>query len=187
MADGADDFTHDVGSDPQQALLNFDDEVRKLLRWIYQEHCVRSKGMLLGTLRKLLHLMPLLVPELRNTAGPTPVHIYAAGQRIAREEWGSVSFEHHNPVTGSWVTSNGHSSYRTASREERDPVGAEVPLANPYPAAQSYVDWKSTQPLFIEGGDPFDYTSGRTSMVYRYPKLSFNGELAMVVLVPVFS
>jgi hypothetical protein len=37
-----------------------------------------------------------------------------------------------------------------------------VPLANPYPAAQSYVDWKSTQPLFIEGGDPFDYTSGRT-------------------------
>jgi hypothetical protein len=68
-----------------------------------------------------------------------------------------------------------------------DPVGAEVPLANPYPAAQSYVDWKSTQPLFIEGGDPFDYTSGRTSMVYRYPKLSFNGELAMVVLVPVFS
>jgi YD repeat-containing protein len=90
------------------------------------------------------------------------VYIYAAGQRIAREEWGSVSFEHHNPVTGSWVTSIGHSSYRTTTREERDPVGAEVPLANPYPAAQSYVDWKSTQPLFIEGGDPFDYTSGRT-------------------------
>ena len=49
------------------------------------------------------------------------VHIYAGGQRIAREVDGSVSFEHHNPVTGSWVISNGHSSYRTTTREERDP------------------------------------------------------------------
>lgn len=26
----------------------------------------------------------------------------------------------------------------------------------------SYVDWKFSQPLFIEGGDPYDYSSGRT-------------------------
>ena len=89
------------------------------------------------------------------------VHIYAGGRRIAREVLGSVTFEHHNPVMGSWVTSHGHSSYRTTGREERDPRGAEMPLSDPYAAAQSYVDWKFTQPLFMEGGDPFDYRSGR--------------------------
>jgi YD repeat-containing protein len=89
------------------------------------------------------------------------VHIYAGGQRIAREYWGSVTFEHHNPVNGSRVTSHGHSSYRTTGREERDPRGAETPLSNPFAGGtQNYVDWKFSQPLFIEGGDPFDYTSG---------------------------
>ncbi len=67
------------------------------------------------------------------------VHIYANGQRIARDDGDSVNFEHHNPVTGSWVTSNGHPSYRITLREERDPFGAEMPLSNPYSYAQSYV------------------------------------------------
>jgi hypothetical protein len=89
------------------------------------------------------------------------IYIYAAGQRIARDVWDNVTFEHHNPATGSWVTSHGHSSYRTTAREERDPLGAETPLSNPYAYANSYVDWKFSQPLFIEGGDPFDYSTGR--------------------------
>ena len=89
------------------------------------------------------------------------IHVYAAGQRIAREFIGNVTFEHQNPMTGGWVTSHGHSSYRTTAREERDPRGAETPLSNPYGQAGSYVDWRFSQPLFIEGGDPFDYTSGR--------------------------
>ena len=33
-----------------------------------------------------------------------------------------------------------------------------MPLSNPF--AQNYVDWKFGEPLFIEGGDPFDYSSG---------------------------
>ena len=89
------------------------------------------------------------------------IHIYAGGQRIAREFLGNVTFEHHNPMTGSWVTSHGHSSYRTTNREERDPRGAETPLSNPYGSAENYVDWRFGQPLFVEGGDPFDYHSGR--------------------------
>ena len=89
------------------------------------------------------------------------IYIYAGGQRIARDVWDNVTFEHHNPVTDSWVTSQGHSSYRTTTREERDPRGAETPLSNPYAFAQNYVDWRYGQPLFIEGGDPFDYSSGR--------------------------
>jgi YD repeat-containing protein len=101
------------------------------------------------------------VVEFGGEALGDTIHIYASGQRIARELWGSVNFEHHNPVTGSWVTSHGHSSFRTTGREERDPRGAEAPLANPYAFAQSYVDWKFGEQLFIEGGNPFDYSSGR--------------------------
>jgi hypothetical protein len=91
------------------------------------------------------------------------LHIYAAGQRIAREFLGNVTFEHQNPTTGSLVTSHGHSTYRTTGREERAPGGAEMPLSNPYAYAQSYVDWKFSSPLFIEGADPFDFSGGCTS------------------------
>ena len=69
--------------------------------------------------------------------------------------------EHHNPVTGSWVKSHGHASYRTTQREERDPLGAELPLSNPYPQ-QGYMANKWGELLFIEGSDPFDYSSGLT-------------------------
>ena len=48
-------------------------------------------------------------------------------------------------------------------REERDSRGAEVPLSNPYASAQNYVELKFSEPLFIEGGDPFDYSGGCTS------------------------
>lgn len=90
------------------------------------------------------------------------VNIYAGGQRIARQIWDSVIFEHHNPVTGSWVTSLGHSSYRTTNREERDIRGGEVPTSNPYAWAEGYSDWKFGSPIYIDGGDPFDYSSGRS-------------------------
>jgi YD repeat-containing protein len=88
--------------------------------------------------------------------------IYAGGERIAKEEQGSVDFEDHNPATGSWVTTNGHPSYRVATREERDPVDAEIPVSNPFPLTPDYVSNKWGEPLFIEGGDPFDYVSGIT-------------------------
>ncbi|HEX6042837.1 MAG TPA: hypothetical protein VFZ22_00005, partial [Pyrinomonadaceae bacterium] len=94
--------------------------------------------------------------------GGNIIYIYANGERIAREFWGDVTFEHHNPVTGSWLTSHGHSSYRTTAREERDPRGAETPLSNPFAYANSYVEWKFSSPLFIEGGDPFDFSAGLT-------------------------
>ncbi|HEU4507508.1 MAG TPA: hypothetical protein VFR78_04665, partial [Pyrinomonadaceae bacterium] len=95
--------------------------------------------------------------------GPSnTIHVYADGQRIARDVWGDVTFEHHNPVTGNWVTSHGYSSSRLTRRQERDPRGAELPLANPYGDGMTYVGMKFAQPLFIEGGDPFDYSTGRT-------------------------
>ena len=97
-----------------------------------------------------------------NSFGIDTVNVYAAGQRIARDVRDNILFEHHNPVTGSWATSLGHSSYRTTNREEHDSFGAEIPTSNPYAYAQGYVDMKFGEPLFIEGSDPFDYRTGRT-------------------------
>ena len=103
------------------------------------------------------------VVELNGPGSIDTVNVYAGGQRIARDIWANIIFEHRNPVTGSWVTSLGHSSYRTTNREERDPFGAELPTSNPFAWAESYPDLKFGQPLFIEGGDPFDYGAGCTS------------------------
>jgi hypothetical protein len=101
------------------------------------------------------------IVELNGSEVSDTVNIYAGRQRIARDESGSVVFEHRNPVTGSWAVSLGHSSYRTTRREERDPRGAELPTSNPYAYAWGYVGMKFGEPLFIEGGDPFDFASGR--------------------------
>lgn len=103
-----------------------------------------------------------LRPDGQGGAIKKTLWVYAGGQRIAVEENGSVNFEHHNPATGSWVTTLGHPSDRTATREERDPVGAETPTSNPYPLTPNYVENKWGEPLFIDGGDPFDYSSGQT-------------------------
>jgi hypothetical protein len=100
------------------------------------------------------------VVELNGPGSMDTVNIYAGGQRIAREMWGNISFEHTNPVTGSRVTSAGHSSFRATDRNERDAFGAEIPNSNPYPSAQSYSDYNFGEQLYIEGGDPFDYSTG---------------------------
>jgi YD repeat-containing protein len=97
-----------------------------------------------------------------NGSGPfDTVNIYAGGQRIAREMWDNIGFEHMNPVTGTRVTSTGYSGSRATSRQERDSFGAEIPYSNPYPSQYSYVDYKFGEQMYIEGGDPFDYSTGR--------------------------
>ena len=83
-------------------------------------------------------------------------NVYAAGQRVARQEGGVNTYEHHNPVTGGWLST---ASDRLESREERDPLGAELPLNSPDPSV-TYVQMKAPQPLYIEGSDPFDRNSG---------------------------
>ncbi|HKG60835.1 MAG TPA: DUF4214 domain-containing protein [Pyrinomonadaceae bacterium] len=101
------------------------------------------------------------VVELNGPIANDIVNIYAGGQRIARDQSENINFEHTNPVTGSRVTSAGHSTYRWTTRQERDSFGAEIPDSNPYPAAQSYFDYNFGKQLYLEGGDPFDYSTGR--------------------------
>ena len=90
------------------------------------------------------------------------VYIYAGGERIAKETNDSVNFEHHNPGSDGWIVTNGNSSHRGAWREERDPFGAELPMSDPFASEFSYPLQKWSEPLFLEGGDPFDYRGGMT-------------------------
>ncbi len=100
------------------------------------------------------------IVEFNGAAGLDVLNIYAGGQRIARDT-GGVMFEQTNPVTGTRVISHGHSGNRATNKEERDSFGAEIPNSNPYPSSQSYVDYKFGEQMYIEGGDPFDYSTGR--------------------------
>jgi YD repeat-containing protein len=101
------------------------------------------------------------VVELNSPTASDIVNVYAGGQRIARDQSENVTFEHTNPITGSRVTSAGYSTYRWTTRQERDSFGAEIPTSNPYPTAQSYFDYNFGKQLYLEGGDPFDYSTGR--------------------------
>ena len=89
------------------------------------------------------------VVELNGPTASDVVNVYAGGQRIARDEWDNISFEHTNPMTGSGVTSAGYSTYRWTARQERDSFGAEIPTSNPYPAASSYGDYKFGEQFYI--------------------------------------
>jgi YD repeat-containing protein len=100
------------------------------------------------------------VVELDQYGNPT-VWVYAGGQRIATTTAvgnANTTFEHHNPVTSSWVTTHGHSGNRTAYAQERDPMNAEIPPMNPGNSNFAAQNWH--QPLFIEGGDPSDLSGG---------------------------
>jgi len=87
-----------------------------------------------------------------DTSGQASVWVYAGGERIATTSYGSVTFEHHNPVTTSRITTNGHSGYRATTRQERDPQTGPVPLSNPGGAFSPAQNWN--QPLLFIGGDP---------------------------------
>jgi YD repeat-containing protein len=97
------------------------------------------------------------VVELDQNGNAKDVWVYAGGRRI----YANGTFEHHNPVTGSYVQTLAHPLNRVAIRQERDPADAELPLEAPA-SGGSYVSSKWDQPLFIDGGDPFDFSGGCT-------------------------
>jgi YD repeat-containing protein len=77
---------------------------------------------------------------------------YLNGQRIARDGaiWGSIEYEHNNPVNGSWVVTNGHPYWRMMNREERDPFGADMASLG---QAVSFANLN-------EGGNAYDWIGG---------------------------
>jgi len=81
---------------------------------------------------------------------------YLNGQRIARDggPFGSISYEHTNPINGSSVVTNGHPNWRAMTRQDRDPFGADLSLLS-----QEYSYW-SAGGLYTESANPNDYIDG---------------------------
>jgi len=79
--------------------------------------------------------------------------VYAAGLVLA-EQAGQVTFLHQNPGTSSWIETQPGSSFR--SREEMDPVHAEVGSFDPFPlnSNPSYESLKFGDRLYEDGGNP---------------------------------
>jgi YD repeat-containing protein len=105
------------------------------------------------------------VVELDGNGVKTTGYVYANGQRLAKQtitqSIGTVIWNHPNAGSNSWVET---SSARYATRQEMDPVGAEVGTSDPYVSSPSpsYASIKGSEPLFIDGSDPFDYSSSVT-------------------------
>jgi YD repeat-containing protein len=95
-------------------------------------------------------------------------YIYIGNERIAEcasvsvggQTSGSIEWRHSNPVTGTLLKS--HDSNFVTSRSEFDPFGAEVGNSDPYFGDEfaDYIEIKGQEPLYIEGGDPFDLSGG---------------------------
>lgn len=106
------------------------------------------------------------VLELDGNGVKTAGYVYANGTRLAKQEgdptFSGVSWYHFNGGTDSWVETG---SERLATRQEMDPDGAEVGTEDPWVAPEeppNYENLKGSEPLYIEGGDPFDYATGVT-------------------------
>ena len=93
-------------------------------------------------------------------------YVYANGMRIAKQNIefsssnNSVTWNHVNPGSNSFVESFSDASIRL---EERDPDGAEVGLEDPWAnitEPPTYENLKDQEPLYIEGSNPFDYSTG---------------------------
>lgn len=96
--------------------------------------------------------------ELDGQGNKVKGYIYAFGDRLA-EHWTSfngVVWRHTNPVTGTML--------QGAQRSEFDPLGAEVGNYDPWvnDPTPTYQELKGSEPLYIEGGDPFNARSGCT-------------------------
>jgi hypothetical protein len=122
--------------------------------WYYNEnvtttHYVRSS--VLGG---------VVIAELDQTGAKEKAFVYAGGSKIAEHHvvGGSfVEWRHPNPGTTSWVTT---SDLRTGKRSEMDPLGAATGTTDPYPVYLDYTDIKNGEPLYLDGGNPFDYSGG---------------------------
>lgn len=90
-------------------------------------------------------------------------YVYANGSQLGKFQHGSggtFTWHQSNPGSNSWVESL-EGGY--ATRKEMDPDGAEVGEDDPLSQVlqqPTYESWKDEQPLYIEGGDPFDYVEG---------------------------
>jgi YD repeat-containing protein len=104
------------------------------------------------------------VMELDATGTKNAGYVYLAGARLAKQNIdganSNVIWTNPNPGANSWVETN---SSRIPERQEIDPDGAEVGTVDPWMdpvELPTYGELRGHEPLYIDGGDPFDYTGG---------------------------
>jgi hypothetical protein len=103
--------------------------------------------------------------ELGGDGAKTAGYVYVNGTRLAKQNIEStaskVVWHHPNAGSNSWIETG---TGRIPDRQEMDPDNAEVGTNDPWvgvierPTYQSVI--KREEPLFIDGGNPFDYSSG---------------------------
>ena len=108
------------------------------------------------------------VLELDGNGNKSKGHVYASGGELARQVVtntspfaSAVMWQHGTPGAGSWVETD---SSRFRTRHEMDPAGADVGSSDPFVTdpTPSYLEMRGSQPLYIDGGDPFDLSGGCT-------------------------
>jgi hypothetical protein len=107
------------------------------------------------------------VVELNASGNKVSGYVYANGTLLAKQNIHStsstVTWHHLNPGTNSWVETD---SGRGPVFEQMDPDGAEVGIDDPWAYTEvpaTYENLKKEEPLYIDGGDPYDYSGGCTS------------------------
>jgi hypothetical protein len=106
------------------------------------------------------------VLELDGNGHKSKGHVYSGGGELARQvitgtnpSVSGVVWQHGTPGTGSWVETH---EDKSAWPMEMDPVGADVGKSDPFltDPTPSYLEMRGDRYLYIDGGDPFDYSTG---------------------------
>ena len=111
--------------------------------------------------------------ELNEHGALRKAHIYALGGRIAEKVEGfGLFWRHINPVTGTMVKAGSGGGIGTDNRTEYDPLGAETGNYDPWvnDPTPTYLELKGAEPLYVEGGDPFNVRSGCSQIVDGLPR-----------------
>lgn len=108
-----------------------------------------------------------ILVELNDQGNKVKSYVYAAGTRLAKHDLSQPSSSQvlwylGDPVTGDWGEAKSNGDF--VNTKWMDPLGAEIPTGDPYPLDPdpTYVEMRDDEPLYIEGGDPFDYSGGFT-------------------------
>jgi hypothetical protein len=133
----------------------------EITTWVTTTYYVRPRA--LGG-QVMLEIESSIGPNLNINVNKS--YVYSGNERIA-ESYNlysggpySIAWRHSNPVTGTLLKTN--ESGFVNDRSEFDPFGAEVGSADPYYGDEfaDYIEIKGQEPLYIEGGNPFDLSGG---------------------------
>jgi hypothetical protein len=107
-----------------------------------------------------------IVNEVNAQGEKCKAYIYALGERFAEQNKifsGSyyLQWRVNNPIAGTLLEVFADGAY---GRTELDPNGAEVGNYDPWvdDPTPTYLEMRGQDPLYIQGGDPFDYSGGHT-------------------------